>query len=123
MRAADFEKHEFEDGDVIFSEGDVASHAYIIRKGQVDIFVKNDGVETLLETIKPGEFVGEMALIDQEPRSATAIARGEVSCTFFSKAEFDASLAEADLLMSALVQLLTKRLRKSNALYEQARNS
>lgn len=60
----------------IFLEGDTSSNAYLLLSGQVDISVfSSDGRELLLYRVRPGDFFGEMALLDHQPRSACAIAR------------------------------------------------
>ncbi|MBT3787003.1 MAG: cyclic nucleotide-binding domain-containing protein [Alphaproteobacteria bacterium] len=116
MRADDeWNFRDFEDGEVIFNVGDPGDEAYVIRTGSVDIVIEKDGNQDVVETLAQGDFLGEMALVDEEPRSASAIARGTVSCAVFSKEEIDRSLENSDLLTYALVKLLTKRLRKATA--------
>jgi len=66
----------------------------------------------VLDTLVRGDFFGKMALVDDEPRSATAIAGEDVSCAVIPKDEINESLAGADLLTYALIRLLTKRLRR-----------
>ena len=102
----------FKKGDVLFEQGDLPKHAYLIQSGLVVISASRGGQEVVIDTLKRGDFVGEMALVDNEPRSATAIAGEETTCVEISKQEIEASLAKADLLTYALVKLLTKRLRK-----------
>jgi CRP/FNR family cyclic AMP-dependent transcriptional regulator len=64
----------------IFSEGDAASKLYLIREGQLRISKMIPGVgEEALAILKPGEFFGEMALIDEAVRSAHAIAHTDCS--------------------------------------------
>ena len=59
-----------------------------------------------------GDFVGEMALIDDQPRSATAIAEEETLCMVLSKSQVDKALDEADFLAYTLVRTLNRRLRR-----------
>jgi CRP-like cAMP-binding protein len=106
---------EFDEGEMIFNVGDAGDEAYVIRTGKVDILVEKDGKQEVVETLAQGDFLGEMALVDEEPRSASAIAREAVSCAVFSKEEIDRALENSDLLTYALVKLLTKRLRKATA--------
>ena len=66
-----------------------------------------------LHPLYRGDFFGEMALVDDQARSATAIVGEDTICTVFSKDELDESLAKSDLLAVALVHLLTRRIRES----------
>ena len=58
--------------EVIFEEGDASSEMYIVHSGKVKIYRDSEGAEVEIDTIGPGEFFGEMALVDFAPRSASA---------------------------------------------------
>lgn len=58
-------------GKYIFHQGEVGDNMYVILEGEVDIILN----EKVIATFKPGDLVGEMALIDHSPRSASAFAR------------------------------------------------
>ena len=108
----DLETVTFNKGDVIFEQGALADRAYIIHKGIVMVTSSRGGQEIVIDTLRRGDFVGEMALVDDKPRSATAIAGEETVCAVITKEELDASLSQSDLLVYALIKLLTHRLRK-----------
>jgi CRP-like cAMP-binding protein len=59
---------------MIFQEGDIANCAYLLKSGRVEITHYKNGKHVLLTTIMPNQLFGELALIHQKPRSATAIA-------------------------------------------------
>lgn len=99
-------------GAVLFEEDDRADCAYIIQSGVVIIIARKGGQETVLDTLVRGDFVGEMALVDDQPRSATAIVGEDASFAVITKEEIETSIANADLLAYALLRLLTRRLRK-----------
>lgn len=61
----------FDEGETVFNQGDEGDTMYIIHEGSVVIIRERNGVGTVVASLKPGEFFGEMALVDQEPRSAT----------------------------------------------------
>jgi len=61
----------YEKDEVIFREGDSGDKMYLIQSGAVEITKNLGGEETVLAVLGPGEFFGEMALIDPQPRSAT----------------------------------------------------
>ena len=110
-----FELASFAKGVTIFPQGDPPDYGYLIQSGTVEIIATRDGVDEVLDTLTRGDFFGEMALVDDEPRSAAARAIDDVSCTRFSKSHVEESLAKSDLLTYALIRLLTKRLRRATA--------
>jgi len=104
---------------VIFKEGDAGDRCYVILQGEVRIskFIPNIGEEALA-VLKPGDYFGEMSLIDNFPRSAHAIANSESKVLSISKTEFDKILImDRELgykLLWAFTKTLSKRLRETN---------
>lgn len=99
-------------GEVIFHEGQPADGLYIVRKGKVRIS-KGD---TKLDELDKNAFFGEMALVDNKPRSATATAVGEVECLRVSTLDFQALVRKLDPLMQGVFRVMIERLRQmSNA--------
>jgi CRP/FNR family cyclic AMP-dependent transcriptional regulator len=64
----------FQDLEIIFEEGDYGDEMYIVHSGTVNLVKQSTGGEILVATIQPGEFFGEMALVDNAPRSVGAVA-------------------------------------------------
>jgi CRP-like cAMP-binding protein len=104
---------------VIFREGDAGDLCYIIMKGEVRIskFIPNIGEEALT-VLKPGEYFGEMALIDNYPRSAHAIANTDVELLSITKSDLDTVLnGDHELgykILWAFTRTLSHRLRETN---------
>ena len=71
----------YRSGDVIFREGEPSDAAYLIISGEVRIVkgLESDTSKTIA-TVRAGEYVGEMGAIDDQPRSASAVAEGSVVC-------------------------------------------
>ena len=86
----------FSDGQVIFREGQEGSSAFLINSGKVEIRKIVDGKEQVLATIGKRELFGEMALIDDSPRMATAIAVGLLDCTVIEKHQLLEKLEQLD---------------------------
>jgi CRP-like cAMP-binding protein len=63
---------EFKPGDILFREGDTGSEMYVIQSGKVRISRDIQGEDRALALLGPGEFLGEMAILNQKPRGATA---------------------------------------------------
>ena len=104
---------------VIFKEGDAGDRCYIITKGEVRIskFIPHIGEEALA-VLKPGDYFGEMALIDNFPRSAHAIVNSDAELLSINKTELDKILImDRELgykLLWAFTRTLSKRLRETN---------
>jgi CRP/FNR family cyclic AMP-dependent transcriptional regulator len=112
-------KHSFAAGSVIFKEGDPGDRCYIITSGSVRIskFIPNIGEEALT-VLKPGSYFGEMALIDNFPRSANAIANDDTDVFGINKADLDKILInDRELgykLLWTFTKTLSQRLRETN---------
>jgi NADH dehydrogenase len=66
-------------GDYIFRQGDPGTSFYVIEKGEVEVFRRVEGKNSdeVIAVLGPGDFFGEVALIDNQPRSASIRARGQ----------------------------------------------
>lgn len=102
-------------GQVLFSEGDTANGCYCIVSGALKISLFSaDGDETLLHVMGKGDILGEMALVDRLPRSATVIALKETEVGLISTQDFE-RLADANTeIYRHLLCVLSARLRSSN---------
>lgn len=70
---------EYKQGDLIFRQGYPADDAYIVHEGEVEIFnEESDGLEKQLAILKSGEMFGEMGILDDAPRNASA--RAHTDC-------------------------------------------
>lgn len=78
----------YADGEIIFAEGARADQMYVIRSGKVRIFRDQEGKQTTLATLKPGDFFGEMGMFEGKPRSAAAQAIGVTEINVIEPAEF-----------------------------------
>jgi len=83
------EGYSLRDGNVLFTEGDDEAYLVVIVSGEIDI-IKQDSSQTsqLVSTIREGKVFGEMSLLDGEPRSATAVAKGEAMIYVLTKERF-----------------------------------
>ena len=95
---------------IIFCESESGHELYIIRKGNIKITKIVDGQEVLLALVQPGDIVGEMALLDNKPRTASAIAANPVSVLVVNKANFEHIVKKETQLATKLITLLSERL-------------
>jgi CRP-like cAMP-binding protein len=100
----------YQKNDVIFNEGDLPSYAYIIRSGSVHIAKQNGPTVTLLTTLVENQIFGELALIEDNPRSATAIAAETTEVLLITREQFKAKMEQMDRFMKYLVGYLTDRI-------------
>lgn len=105
--------------EMIFKEGDIGDAFYLIVSGSVRISTIVPGVgEEALAVLKEGEYFGEMALIDDAPRSASAIANEDVILLLIEKKQFRKLLAQETGMAYKLLWVFTKtlsaRLRKTD---------
>jgi CRP/FNR family cyclic AMP-dependent transcriptional regulator len=98
-------------GDIIFREGSQGDCAYLIERGEVRVYKGPPDAEVTLAVIRSGALLGEMAMIDSEPRMASAIAITETSMTMVSRTMFERKMETADPFLRALLRVLTRTLR------------
>ena len=98
-------------GQSVFMAGEQGREMYIVVEGEVDIL---DGTN-LLETASTGSIVGELALIDDEPRSASAVARTDCKLVAVDRKRFQYMVQETPLFALSVMKVLADRLRKKNA--------
>jgi len=105
----------FEAGQTIFSEGEASLLTYRILAGSVDITVRRgDGSQKRIAALGPDEIFGEMGIIDEGPRSATATAREQTACQAYAADEVLALLASNPAEAIDLIRSLIIRLRTAN---------
>ncbi|MEO3431047.1 cyclic nucleotide-binding domain-containing protein [Pelagibius sp. CAU 1746] len=108
-------RHSFKDGEVIFRENDPSDAAYLIMEGKVEIIHgRRSEANTTVAVLGRGEYFGEMGVIDDKPRSATARAKGETACMSVSRDEFMDMLLNRPEESIELLKVLFERLRKAN---------
>ena len=102
----------YKTGETIFREGDQSDAAYLIVSGEVRIVTGHDTANPReLALIGAGEYVGEMGAIDDQPRSASALAQGSVVCMPVTPPEFIAMLRQNPDEAIGLLKVLFERLR------------
>jgi CRP-like cAMP-binding protein len=101
-----------EDGEVLFHRDEPGDAFYILDEGHIHIFTHDEaGTEVILNTLQPGETLGELALLDDQPRSASARALGACRLRRLQRSDFLRMLSNSPALTQAVVQLLSERAR------------
>jgi CRP-like cAMP-binding protein len=112
-RAALANKYErkFKRGSLIFIEGETSTEMYIVKQGKVRI-LKQEGETTVeLAILGPGSVMGELALLDHQPRSATAQVTEDVVSTMIDEELLKRTLEKIPSWLASIIQVVVKRLR------------
>ena len=100
---------------VVFFENEEGDFFFTILEGRIKVTILgDDGREVILSMLGPGDFFGEMALLDNEPRSATAIAVEESELLSLHRSDFQSVLNDNRSITTALIRVLSARLRRAN---------
>jgi CRP/FNR family transcriptional regulator, cyclic AMP receptor protein len=101
-------------GQVLFREGDPADSVFRLLSGAVDILRDLDGDPIILGTIGAGQFIGEMGVVENRPRNATARAASEVEVEILTPIEFFDQITGSPRAVRELIQRLSRRLREAD---------
>ncbi len=106
------ERRTLKNGDTVFREGEQGSSAFVVQQGEVVIEKMVDGEQKKLATIGPGGVFGEMALIDEKPRMATARVKGGATVMTITKTMYQDKLKKTDPFIRALLRILVETVRE-----------
>ena len=102
-------------GDSIFAYGDPGHALYIVRSGEVEIFIKNDqGEKIVLEISRPGDVFGEISLLDDGPRTAWVSAASDAEVLRLDRAHFEDYVRQYTPAALNLLSVAARRLRKAD---------
>lgn len=101
-------------GAVLFEEGDPGSRMYVLRSGRVKIAKRVGGCEVTLAILGPGDFFGEMALLEKLPRSATATVLENARLIEVDETMFESLLMRSSEISLRLLRRLSSRLREAD---------
>lgn len=102
-------------GSIVMMQGERGDALYLLAEGQVKVvLIGEDGREVILSVLGPGSFFGEMALLDDEPRSAHVVVMEDSQLLQLRREDFQARLRSSPDVALALLRLLSKRLRRAD---------
>lgn len=106
-------------GETIFHKDDPGSVLYLIRSGQVKITTASEeGDEAILAILTDGDFFGELSLLDESPRSASAVAMAPTQALILHRQDFVEFLRKYPELVTDILAAVSQRLRKTDTLVE-----
>ncbi len=100
----------FQKSDIIFCEYEPGDAFYLIQEGRVRISKIMGDIEKTIDVLYPGEIFGEMAILEEAPRSASAIALDRVKALEFNRENFEILLQGNPQIATKLLKLFTKRI-------------
>ena len=107
--------HTYPRNTILMHEGELPDAMYVVIDGRVKIYVSDaEGRELVLDNLSPGEFFGELALIDGSPRSATVVTTTETTISRILKTDFDRCIEASPRIAINLLKTLSKRIRVLN---------
>lgn len=107
----------FQGGQMIFDQGDAGTEMYIVAKGHVNIHLPGEASRRVsLKDITVGEYFGELALFDDKPRSASALATTDASLLELSRDTLSSYLERRPRAAMAILRTMSERLRQTNAM-------
>lgn len=104
-----------EAGSLIFKENEMGEVMYIIRRGKVEVFQEISGRKKTLAVLGEKDFFGEMAILEEAPRSASAAASEDCLLISIDKERFHQAIFEYPEIALEVLKALARRLREANA--------
>jgi CRP/FNR family cyclic AMP-dependent transcriptional regulator len=100
---------------VVLTEGEMGDSLYMIQSGKVKVFIGDeDGREIILKILGPGDFFGEMSMIDKQPRSASVSTIEAAMFLVIAHAGFERCVEEAPRIGTMVMQVLAQRVREAD---------
>ncbi|ADD72401.1 Crp/Fnr family transcriptional regulator [Treponema pallidum] len=100
----------FQRGSVIFAEFDVGESFYLVQSGRVRLIKIINGKERYLDVLQPGEIFGEMSILDNSPRSASAVAYDDVVALEFNRENFEVLMMGNPAIAMRLLKTFVRRI-------------
>jgi CRP/FNR family cyclic AMP-dependent transcriptional regulator len=105
---------EYSTGDHVVRQGDPGLGLYFITGGRVKVEIDRDGVKTLVAELQAGDFVGELSIIDQKPRSANVVCLTDTNCLLLTRDTFLKLLKKYPEVAVSMAKALAARLRNTD---------
>lgn len=107
------------ENEVLCTEGSVGKELYIIQEGQVGVYKESSEGSTHLATVGKNGIIGEMSLLDNQPRSATIRAIEKTKVLIINEGFFAATLTKAPVWLTSIIKIIVSRLRDANKRLDQ----
>lgn len=101
-------------GEIVFAERDLGEEMYLVCDGKVLIYQEVAGQQVKLDVIEPGGYFGEMSIIDEQPRSASARSEDETTLLVLHREDFRSAVEDYPDIAFAVFQAFSRRLRQAD---------
>jgi CRP/FNR family transcriptional regulator, cyclic AMP receptor protein len=102
----------YEDGEIVARQGEVGDCMYMVQDGEVEIILEEHGTEVVLRSAGRNELLGEMAIFERAPRSATIRAKGRARILTLDKRNFLRRINEDPSLAFRMIETMSHRVRE-----------
>ena len=109
---------EYRGGDVLFREGENGLEMFVIQSGTVQITKTGGGIERPLAVLRRGDFLGEMAILNGKPRTATATVVEDVRCLVIDSKTLETMISKNTEIAMRLIKKLARRLDTADELVQ-----
>lgn len=117
LLASQLDEVEFQPGQVIFRRSDPGGAIFIVASGEVEVFIEDStGERIVFETVKAGDFFGELSLLDGDPRSASAQALQQTRALRVDRADLELLFARHPTAAMDVLGVIGRRLREADKL-------
>jgi len=117
--AARLQKRSYRAGEIVFHQGDLGDSMYFVNNGSVNIHLPGEDSRRIsLKDLAPGEFFGEVALLDGEPRTASALASTNTTLLELQRDALEAYLKNRPQAAMAILRSMGQRMRRNIALID-----
>ena len=100
---------------VVLTEGEMGDALFMIQSGKVKVFIGDqDGREMILKILGPGDFFGEMSMIDKQPRSASVTTLESSTFLVMSHAAFEKCIEQVPRIATVVMRILAQRVREAD---------
>jgi CRP/FNR family cyclic AMP-dependent transcriptional regulator len=114
VRSLSTEKH-YPKNAVVLTEGEMGDSLFMIRSGKVKVFIGDqEGREMILKILGPGDFFGEMSMIDKQPRSASVTTLESSVFLVLSHAAFEKCIEQVPRIATIVMRILAQRVREAD---------
>jgi CRP/FNR family transcriptional regulator, cyclic AMP receptor protein len=108
-----FKERSYSKGETIVTQGTLGIGLFVVEKGKVDaVREHSDGTKTVVNTLGPTEFFGELSLLDDAPRTASIVATEDTVCLVLTQLDFMSALQEDADIPIVMLKELAKRFRR-----------